>query len=180
MIIGVCGKKHSGKSTAMKILSQELGYEIISFSDKLKDIVVTLSGCKREDLEDYDFKENQLVPDYLNKFCGNDKTTYRAFIQHFGTEIMRNISDTIWIDSTLKNAPKNFITECRFINEANTIRKSGGIIIKIETLSDIIDNHQSETELELIKPNITICNTTTIYDFEDKIITIAKTIKSLD
>ena len=80
MIIAITGHKFSGKSTIARLLHNATGYEVVSFADKLKDITCVLSGCTREDLEDYDFKENELVPDYLRPYCGNaKKPTFRAF-----------------------------------------------------------------------------------------------------
>ena len=61
MLIGITGQKFSGKSTVAKMLSEMLGYKVVSFADKLKDVTCVLSGCTREQLEDYDFKESVLV-----------------------------------------------------------------------------------------------------------------------
>ena len=167
MLIGITGQKFSGKSTVAKMLSEILGYPIVSFADKLKDVTCTLSGCTREQLEDYDFKENQLVPIYMQPYCGNaDKPTFRAFLQHFGSELMRNINDNIWIDSTLLNCGENaIISDCRFPNEAKAIREKGGIIIKI--VRDGVtsnDTHQSETQIDNIEYDYIIYNTSSIED----------------
>ena len=82
MIIGISGKKNSGKDT-VGIITQGLnmsldldmihynatqgieyekgsGWEIKKFADKLKDIVCMLIGCTREQLEDREFKNTPL------------------------------------------------------------------------------------------------------------------------
>ena len=64
MLIAICGHKFSGKSTVANLLHNATGYPVVSFADKLKDITCVLSGCTREDLEDYDFKELVYVPSY--------------------------------------------------------------------------------------------------------------------
>ena len=160
MLIGITGHKFSGKSTVAKMLSEMLGYETHSFADKLKDVTCILSGCTREDLENYDFKENKLVPDYLVPYCGNAPiANYRSFLQHFGSEVMRSINDNIWIDSTLSKCGENaIIADCRFPNEAKAIKARGGIIIRVLRNGLSKDTHQSERMIDEIVPDIIIDN----------------------
>lgn len=165
MIIAICGHKFSGKSTVARLLHNATGYEVVSFADKLKDITCVLSGCTREQLEDYDFKENKLVPDYLRPYCGNaKKPTFRAFLQHFGGEVMRGVNDNIWIDCTLSNCENDcIISDCRFPNEAKAVKARGGIVIKV-VRPDVKaeDSHQSETRIDEIVPDYTLWNDTTL------------------
>jgi hypothetical protein len=165
MIIAICGHKFSGKSTVARLLHNATGYEVVSFADKLKDITCVLSGCTREHLEDYDFKETQLVPDYLRPYCLNaEKPTFRAFLQHFGSEVMRGVNDNIWIDCTLSNCGENaIISDCRFPNEAKAVKARGGIVIKV-VRPDVkaSDSHQSETMIDEIVPDYTLYNDTTL------------------
>lgn len=180
MIIGIAGKKHSGKSTAAEILKRELGYETRSFADKLKQICAILIGCSADDFENYEFKENTKVPQYLRNFSPDGNI--RSFIQYFGTEVMRGVSDSIWIDLTLNNSNSNLIiSDCRFVNESIAIIEKGGIIIKIERDNDntLTDNHLSETELDMIVGNITVENNSSLEEFEKKIKKIADSIKLL-
>ena len=165
MIIAICGHKFSGKSTVARLLHNATGYDVVSFADKLKDITCVLSGCTREQLEDYDFKETQLVPDYLRPYCLNaGKPTFRAFLQHFGSEVMRGVNDNIWIDCTLSNCEKDvIISDCRFPNEAKAVKARGGIVIKImRPLAKAEDSHQSETLIDEIDADYTLCNDTTL------------------
>ena len=165
MIIAICGHKFSGKSTVARLLHNATGYEVVSFADKLKDITCVLSGCTREQLEDYDFKENELVPDYLRPYCLNaEKPTFRAFLQHFGSEVMRGINDNIWIDCTLSNCGGNcIVSDCRFPNEANAVKARGGIVIKImRPLAKASDSHQSETLIDEIGADYTLWNDSTL------------------
>lgn len=82
MIIGLSGRKQSGKDTTGKIInilanSPQLNdegvlnflrkniiynsnWQIKKFADKLKDIVCSLIGCTREDLENEEFKNKEL------------------------------------------------------------------------------------------------------------------------
>ena len=161
MLIGITGQKFSGKSTVAKMLSEMLGYKVVSFADKLKDVTCVLSGCTREQLEDYDFKESVLVPNHLKPYCGNAEfPTYRAFLQHFGSEVMRDVNDNIWIDCTLDNCGKNaIISDVRFPNEAKAIKELGGVIIRVERVGlESNDTHSSETSMKQIIPDYIIEN----------------------
>jgi hypothetical protein len=165
MLIAICGHKFSGKSTVARLLHNATGYEVVSFADKLKDITCILSGCTREDLENYEFKETQLVPDYLQPYCGNaKKPTFRAFLQHFGSEVMRGVNDNIWIDCTLCNCREDaIISDCRFPNEAKAVKARGGIVIKVvRPDAKAEDSHQSETLIDEIDADYTIWNDTTL------------------
>ena len=165
MIIAICGHKFSGKSTVARLLHNATSYRVVSFADKLKDVTCVLSGCTREDLEDYDFKETQLVPDYLRPYCLNaEKPTFRAFLQYFGSEVMRGVNDNIWIDCTLSNCGNDcIVSDCRFPNEAKAVKERGGIVIKVvRPLAKAEDAHQSETMIDEIAPDYTIVNDTTL------------------
>ena len=165
MIIGICGKKFSGKSTVAGMLHNATGYPVVSFADKLKDVTCILSGCTRDDLEDYNFKELVNVPPYLVPYCGDaEKPTFRAFLQYFGSEVMRGVNDNIWIDCTLSNCGEDaIISDCRFPNEAKAIKERGGIVIKVvRPDAKAEDSHQSETLIDEIDADYTLWNDTTL------------------
>lgn len=172
MIIAISGKKFSGKSTISEMLSVELGWETTSFAKKLKEITCILNGCTMEQLEDYDFKENTLVPEYLWGFCaGNKKPTYRNFLQSFGTNVMRRYYNNVWVDATLQCAPEDvIISDCRFTNEASEITNNHGIIITV-LRSDIVsdDSHVSETDMNNIRPDVVMRNDGNLDDLRNKV-----------
>ena len=89
MIIGISGKKQSGKDTVAKIIQYltlsdyssvrtnqltfekctnidlvQSNWQIVKFADKLKDIVCIIIGCTREQLEDEEFKNTPLSKEY--------------------------------------------------------------------------------------------------------------------
>ena len=182
MIIAICGHKFSGKSTVARLLHNATGYEVVSFADKLKDITCVLSGCTREQLEDYDFKETQLVPDYLRHYCGDaKKPVFRAFLQYFGSEVMRGVNDNIWIDCTLSNCEESVIvSDCRFPNEAKAVKSRGGIVIKV-VRDDVksSDLHQSETQIDEIVPDYTLWNDTTLENLVANVNSLVRLLRNI-
>ncbi len=170
MIYGISGKKGTGKDLIGKILRSKLEgkYEIKKFADKLKDIVCLLIGCSREDLENREFKNKELSKEWwywehkggLIPYncstgtidCKLIKSTPRLLLQRIGTEAMREIiHPSIWINALFADYNDNYswlITDVRFENECKAIKDKGGILIRVNRESDVIDNHPSETALD--------------------------------
>lgn len=77
MIIGIHGKKQSGKDTVGNIIKQLIRYEnyqIKKFADTLKDIVCILTDCTRDDLEQSEFKNKKLGAEWRKWLVWNDFT----------------------------------------------------------------------------------------------------------
>lgn len=99
-----------------------LDYEVKKFADKLKECVALIIGCTREDLEDQDFKNKELGPEWwyhtinaehgygtvIIPYTGSKseehltlhKHTPRTLLQLLGTEGGRKvIHPNIWVNS---------------------------------------------------------------------------------
>lgn len=165
MLIGITGHKFSGKSTVTDRLSKSMGYKVRSFATKLKSMVVTLTGCTLDDLENYDFKENEIVPEHLWTFCSNDKHNYRSLLQGLG-DYMRDKNPEVFIESELYDNPQRcIISDCRMLNEAEAIKKRGGVIVRvIRENAGNNDTHKSEVEIDMIEPDYLVYNNGTIDD----------------
>ena len=150
-IIGISGKKGSGKDTFAQFLKEELEKQlgktvkVDSFAANLKYCCALISG----------------QPDYL--FCNQDMKdrkagflnfTNRELMQKFG-DLTRSLDKDIWVKSLfnkylyLDNPPEYLIiSDARFKNEAEHIKKLDGILIRIESDRVKEDNHISEIELD--------------------------------
>lgn len=169
MIIGITGLKFSGKTTATEKLAKMLNCDIRSFATKLKEMICLFTGCSMGDLENYSFKENEVVPEYLWPYCSNDKHTYRSLLQGFG-DMMREKNPNIFIDSVLFDNPTNVvISDCRFLNEAKAIKDRGGIIVRVVRDNVEQDYHKSETEIKEIEPDYIVYNNRSIKDLHDSL-----------
>lgn len=112
-LIGISGKIGSGKDSVGKIIQaytaglshEEVisgmenyrnldfhkiwlakeAYSIKKFADKLKDIVCMLIGCTRKDLEDREFKEKILGPEW-DKWRLMFSDDFDSYIRYFSTE----------------------------------------------------------------------------------------------
>jgi len=164
MIIGLAGKKYSGKDTA-GLFFKENGYIRIAFADPLKEICQIAFGLTDEEL--YHDKE---------KIVDEWQVSSRKLMQIVGTELFRNelakqlprIGESIWLriaEKKIKQAGQNVvITDVRYENEAAMIRRLGGKIVYVDRKTDHIDDHTSE---KIIEYDYSIENNGTLDEFYD-------------
>ena len=172
MIIGVCGNKFSGKDTIANYLVDNYKYKRYAFADPLKDICRIL----------FEFNEEQLYgnkKEILDEFW---EKTPREIFQMIGTDLFRNyLSQNFWVnvlERKIKDKEMIVISDVRFENEAEMIRRLDGIIIKVVRNNSIIDTHESESYIEQIECDITITNDTTkkeLYSKIDEYLNLKKT-----
>lgn len=154
-------KAGSGKDLSVKYLIKKYGGEKIAFSDPLYSILY-----------------------YAQNVCGFKKEKDRKFLQFIGTEWARNINSDIWIQLLLDNSnnKKNtniYCSDVRFLNEFDSLKKNGWILIKInrnnvekKRIGNGDIKHSSETELDILNNDLwdyVIQNDGTIKDLYNKI-----------
>ena len=143
MIIGICGLIGSGKDTIADYLVNIHEFRRDSFAATLKDAVAAVFGWDRELLEgrsrhSREWRE-QLDP-WWSQRLGQDITP-RWILQQWGTEVCRQgFHDDIWIAS-LENKLRTtqdhvVISDCRFPNEIQAIRRAGGLVMRVKRGAD--------------------------------------------
>jgi energy-coupling factor transporter ATP-binding protein EcfA2 len=154
MIIGLTGKKGSGKTTAARMLLGKIrGLEHVNFKDALiaemkERLPKTIAELEKQFDKDADW------------LFSNKPDIMRALLQDYGTTVRRRDSDTYWTDKWLEATAAMehvVVDDVRFINEAQTVHNQGGVVIRLMR-SDIVstDNHESEVQMDSIKPDYTI------------------------
>lgn len=175
--------------------------EVIRFADKVKDIVCSIIGCTRTQLEDRQFKETplgeewwyykgkhgSLLPYNKNSLRSNEdlvKPTPRLFLQQIGTECGRNIiHPNVWINATanlIKMYKGNctfIIPDLRFLNEKRWLESQNGITIRVRRDNLPTINHESEIALDNEPHDYIILNNGTLYDLYVKVKNIYDKIK---
>jgi len=178
MIIGVIGKKRSGKDTTGDYLINNKGYMKYSFAAPLKKAAMEIFG----------FTDDQVNGDLKEVIDPRWGVTPRNILQVMGTELFqfdiqkyipefKNIGREIWVKRfklwyTENEIKDNIvITDVRFQHEVDAIINLGGVVWKIERPSlSFIDEHPSEKEMDLITGyNTVIINDGTLDDLYDKI-----------
>lgn len=139
-IIGISGLIGSGKDTAANYLVNKHHFVKMSFAGSLKDVLSSTFNWDRDMLEGIT-KESREWRESVDTWWSNrlkiPNFTPRYAMQHIGTNVMRNyFSDEIWIASLenkiLKEKRSIVITDCRFENEFNSIKKMGGILARVQ------------------------------------------------
>lgn len=167
-LIGLTGRKGSGKDTAAYVLTQDprLGFHKAAFADALRDIVRIAFGLSDLELHDRVLKEKPL-----------DRWPYqspRHLLQFVGTDLFRENWPDVWIHALrhriLSRPHQNYvITDVRFPNEADMIRSMGGSVIRIvrPSLFTSPDEHISETLSDSISVDATITNSGSVDELQD-------------
>lgn len=138
MIIGVCGLIGAGKDTIADYLVNIHEFRRESFAGTLKDAVSAVFGWDRVMLEGRTRASRawREEPDaWWSERLGREITP-RWVLQYWGTEVCRHgFHDDIWIaslENKLRNSADNVvISDCRFPNEIDAIRRAGGTVIRV-------------------------------------------------
>ena len=138
MIIGICGLIGAGKDTIADYLVNIHQFRRESFANSLKDAVGAVFNWDRELLEGRtkQSREWREQPDPWWTARLGQSITPRQVLQYWGTEVCRRgYHDDIWIAS-LENKILNsrddiVISDCRFPNEIEAIKRAGGRVIRV-------------------------------------------------
>lgn len=172
MLIGISAPKQSGKSTLAKHLESK-GFEHYSFAQPIKEALSVITGLP------YDWFDNQETKELPIAFLGN--VTGRYMAQTLGSEWARNLINTdFWtiiaaqrLDSMLKSGKNIVIADVRFENEADMIRKEGGVIIHLKRTGRYFNtDHVSEAGIEEKENDLIIYNDSTIEALQDQVDTL--------
>lgn len=175
IIIGICGKKESGKDTCADYLVKTYGFYKISYGDSLKEALRCIFNFTDEQL--YGNKK-EIIDKYWNY-------APREIMQFFGTELCREsfarrfpeIGDKVWIMSLQRNLQKVLesgitkiiVPDIRYQNECDFIKHNNGKIIKVIRDFNVLDNSQHNvmsqlcehsSETNIISADYTIVNKT--------------------
>lgn len=142
-VVAISGAAGSGKSTVSSYLSTK-GYTLVKFAGPLK------SMCRAVGLTD-EHIEGSLKQEPCVLLQGK---TPRQFMQWLGTEFGRDlIGPSFWTDLWKANAEKILaaggrvvVDDCRFENEAQTVRSIGGVIVRLTGRGGIAGGHASEVQ----------------------------------
>jgi hypothetical protein len=133
-------------------------------------------------VETLDFKEiffARILKEFAHKYFnvpeeelyGEKSETSRRIMQGIGEMFREEVCGSFWIDRTLGGLPPGYnvvVSDTRYVNEAEAIRKLGGVIIKVVRDAASIEygaDHPTETEQDAIVPDATIFNDGTVEDF---------------
>jgi energy-coupling factor transporter ATP-binding protein EcfA2 len=166
-IVVFVGRMGSGKTTLANYLADHLGYKKVSFADPIRNMLRGL-GLTTEDMQEGKYINHPLLSGRNPRFA----------LQTLGTEWARDIMHknfwvNIWKYNTLNfSLGEQFVAtdDCRFDNEAATVKKIGGTLIRINRDGVVKDSHRSEAEIDGIQCDYEIDNNGSIVDAKNQLI----------
>lgn len=174
-LIGLTGRKYSGKSTAASYLRTSHGYVEYSFADPLKKAIIDIFDLPYSAVYGSELQKNT-VDTYW-------KVSGRELMQVIGTELFRDELvkyfphlEDVWSKRLYKDLisfndedDKVVVSDVRFPSDAALIRRLGGKIVKIvrNESEQIQDSHMSENQN--IVPDIVIENNHSMEEFYELI-----------
>jgi len=150
LILGISGKRGTGKSTLANSLRNRAGFEEISLAAPLKEMVRRDLGLTI-DQTDGPFKE---APTQYRRTDGSFFTP-RDIMIRVGT-LYRSFDPQFWVKKAFSNLTDGglyVVSDVRFANECNAIKELGGLLVRIDRSQDLnifkaaLDD-LSETELD--------------------------------
>lgn len=175
-IIGLSGYARCGKDSVANILV-ELGWHRMSFADRLKLAVKELDpiidGITDYSLSMYwdDTKSTTENWDYLK----DNFPEVRRMLQRMGTEVGRKLfGDNFWVQQAFAAIPEGthrvVFTDCRFPNEAASVRARGGELWRVNRPGfGPVNGHASETSLDDYTFDVIIDNDGTLDDLHNQV-----------
>lgn len=167
ILIGLTGRARSGKSTAAEHLVGTYMLEHYAFADPLRDGLMAIFNLDPSDFEG-DRKEQPLA--WLDR-------SPRQLMQSMGTEWARNtVHPDVWVKLAEQNldymtkalgAVLGFVvSDVRFENEAELIRRRGGTIVHISRAdAQAVNPHVSEAGVAGNKDDLLMLNNGTVEEF---------------
>jgi hypothetical protein len=184
-LIAFGNRKNVGKDTAARFLCSHLrllikgsNIQVCGFADKIKDMTFELykwAGLKPKEY----YETRPMEKDIPLPLIGRSP---REIWINFGTLVGREIYFDTWVDHLFHNTTCELIIikDLRFPNEAERIKKHGGMVIKINRPSVIHTPDIADTPLEDYNGwTHVIENDGTLADFNKKIIALVDEMKWL-
>ena len=167
-LIGIVGRKRSGKDTLARFASEEWeDIDILSFADPLKQ------ACKHA----YNLKDHQLekTKDVVDTRWG---MTPREMMKSMGHEYFRSEDPDHWVKNMgfrVRGLKRVIISDVRYHNEARFIRESGGVLVHVKReTGGVCDDHPSERATDEIVCDYSIINDGTLEELREKFLSILR------
>jgi len=157
-LIGLSGWARSGKDTAAEALTAD-GWDRLAFADTLRSFLLALDPLipiTTLDLHGEHIEHRRISEAIAALGWDTAKEAIpevRELLQRCGTEAGRKVlGSNTWVDATLgKMRPgvPTVITDVRFVNEADSIRLQGGVVLRVTRPGiEAANDHESEHALD--------------------------------
>lgn len=173
MIIGVSGKIGAGKDATASWLVKNHGFQIVRFSDALKEEVLRIlpKTCVEIWRTYWGLSDTPTDEELRQMLWETKPPIIRRLLQEWGTELRRHENPVYWIDRwtdkvrALSALGISVVApDVRFLNEAEAVHALGGHVLRIDRPGLPVGDHVSELEGDKITYDHVIANTGTLDD----------------
>ena len=173
MIIGLSGYAQSGKDATANLLCLNYDYQRRAFADPMRHALQIINP-KLDSITHV----SDLVDDYGWDIAKKNPEV-RRLLQVLGTDFGRKmLGDDVWIKMTMRDLRQDdrvVISDVRFPNEADAIKKLGGTVLRINRKNhSAVNGHPSEHAMDNYMFNHVIYNDGTLEDLSDEVFMLAK------
>lgn len=167
-VIGLAGYARSGKDVFARFVVEH-GYEQRAFATPLKGILYALDPTVHID---EGHATIQRLVDAFGWDAAKGHGEVRMLLQRLGTEGGRqHLGEDVWVDALFKSPSSGrvVVTDVRFPNEADAIRRRGGVVARV-TRPGVrpVNAHRSETALDNFDFDFIVKNDGTVEDLKDR------------
>ncbi len=151
MIIGLCGRAGSGKTSIATHLKCTHGARRVALAGPLKRMAQDIYGLTDEQVfGDATIKE-RVIP-HLG-------VSPRHLLQRLGTEVCRrHLGENVWVNALLATCAENpgalwVVDDVRFVNEARILHAAGAQVWRLhcaDSISTDAGTHASEAQVDMI------------------------------
>lgn len=184
--IAFIGKARSGKDTAAARLVGTWAFTRVAFADPLKRMALSTDPiiCAADDRSDWsneDLRLSEYVKTYGWEAAKDNHPEVRRFLQHLGASV-RELDPDFWLNIALRsidaadtwNMPI-VVTDCRYPNEAETLRKRGFLMVEIRREEATGDSHESENALKDFRADRILHNNNSVFDLHTAVDSLVAT-----
>ena len=182
-IIGISGRKRSGKDTFAEQLVKEHGFTRIAFADPLKAVARELDPVVDVHQATPYVVQRIRLSDVLGPDddweTAKELPEVRRLLQALGVAVREHIDSEVWVDAALVKAAAVpgpvVITDVRFPNEAERVRWDGGKVVRVNRPGlPQTDLHISETALDDLVADYVVGNGGTVADLHESADEVAR------
>lgn len=196
IIVGITGKKRSGKDTAAAALVEQRGFVRVGFADALKKMALAVDPVVYVGNNGGHARLHHIVECVGWERAKDEYPEVRRLLNKLGTNGVRDIigADS-WINAwqrqvnelptvqryemrsrgrTLVTARPNVVVpDVRFLNEASSVLEYPSLVIRVVRPGlDTNDTARSETEMDEIDPDVAVINDGTAEQLQAKVLAI--------
>jgi hypothetical protein len=183
-LVGLIGRKRSGKDTLADVLVGKYGFAKGGFADPLREAALATNPIVAYERPSLYVVAEVRYREALNRYgYEGAKDRYpevRTFLQRLGTDGIRALDDGFWVRIAEQRMDARtgplVLTDVRFPNEAEAITKRGGYLIRVVRPGqpDDDDVHPSETALDDWPVNTRLENDGTLEEFVTKVSAVGR------